>query len=107
MNDLLNPSALGRRGFLSLLPLTFLPASSFAAGAPIDSCGPATLTPEQFDRMYKRLMGKWRMNIAKSTFLSGNSPKNPSSFLYTPEPGQALGFTNENGKTVQKFDGKA
>src|SRR5439155_24187596 len=86
--------------------LALLPFAAAAESAPSEACGPAALTPEQFDRMYKRLMGKWRMNIAKSTFLTGNPPKNPSSFIYTAEPDNALGFKNENGKTAQKFDGK-
>jgi hypothetical protein len=69
-------------------------------------CGPVALTPQQFDRMYMRLMGKWRLVPEKSTFFVGNPPKNPSSFIYTPAPEQALRFTNENGASVQKFDGK-
>lgn len=95
-----------RRSFLGLLPFTLLPASSFAQPADPSACAPAALTPEQFDRMYKRLMGKWRLVPERSTFLVGTPPKNPSSFLYTPEPGKALGFTNENGKSVQTLDGK-
>lgn len=105
MSSLPDLSPLGRRGFLSLLPLALAPATSLAA-APADACVPTPVTPEQFDRMYKRLMGKWRLVPEKSTFLTGGPPKNPSSFLYEPAPDQALKFTNENGASVARFDGK-
>src|SRR5258706_12050451 len=95
-------SSLGRRGFFSLLPLTLAPASSFAQTAASDGCAPAKLTPEQFERLYKRLTGKWRAVDAKSTFLVGGPPKNPSSFIYSPAPDGAVRFTTENGPSVQR-----
>jgi hypothetical protein len=99
-------SLVGRRRFVGLLPFTLLPAVSFAEAAPDTGCAPAALTPAQFDRMYKRLMGKWRLVPEKSTFFVGSAPKNPSSFVYAPAPDQALGMTNENGASVAKFDGQ-
>ena len=95
-----------RRHLLGL-PFALVPASALAGQSDGNACAPAAVTPEQFDRMYKRLMGKWRLVPEKSTFLVGGPPKNPSSFIYFPAPGNALGLTNENGTTVQKFDGKA
>src|SRR5262245_3873684 len=99
-------SLVDRRSVLGLLSFALVPVSSLAANAEADSCAPATLTAEQFERMYKRLMGKWRLIPEKSTFFVGSAPKNPSSFIYTPAPEQGLGFTNENGPSISRFDGK-
>src|SRR5262245_46764653 len=106
MNTLAHQSSVGRRGFLGLIGFTLVPAALFAENAGTGDGGSVTLTPEQFDRMYKRLMGKWRLVPDKSTFFVGSAPKNPNSFIYTPAPDQALGFANENGASAAKFDGK-
>jgi hypothetical protein len=94
-----------RRDLLTWIPLAMLPSVATGQGGRAESPA-AALTPEQFDRMYKRLLGKWRMDLGKSTFMGAGAPKNPSSFIYTATPDLALEFTNENGYSAQKFDGK-
>jgi hypothetical protein len=106
MNTLSDLWSVGRRRFLCLLPLTLVPASSLAQTAASDGCAPAKLTAEQFERLYKRLVGKWRAVDAKSTFLVGGPPKNPSSFIYSSAPNGAIRFTTENGPSVQMYDGR-
>jgi hypothetical protein len=99
------PSSVGRRALLSSIPFAFLADTVLAQSATADGCPPAVLTPAQFGRMYNRLLGKWQLIAAKSTFLAGTPPRNPTGFIYSPAPDGAVAFTNENGTSVQKYDG--
>ena len=64
----------------------------------------AALNDEQWSRFYARYTGQWRSNPAKSTYLTGNAPKESSTFRYTPQPGGRN--TRYNDDAVHILDGR-
>jgi len=64
----------------------------------------ADLKGDQFDRFYKRYVGTWKVNVAKSQYMVGEPPKEAPSHTYSAIPGRkAIKF---NGDAVHLLDGK-
>ena len=64
----------------------------------------AALNDEQWSRFYARYTGQWRLNPAKSAYLTGSAPKESSTFTYTPKPGGKN--TRYNDDAVHILDGR-
>src|ERR1700730_15048056 len=72
------------------------------------SLTPNRLTQEEFDRLYSRAMGTWRLNREKSTIFSGDTLGVPNGYIYSPtEDRKGVKFTSASGTSVQQWDGRA
>jgi hypothetical protein len=72
------------------------------------SLTPNRLTQEEFDRLYNRAMGTWRLNRDKSTIFSGDTLGVPNGYIYSPtDDRKGVKFTSASRTTVQQWDGKA
>ena len=91
-----------------VLLLVAFPAVALAQAKTTDpSATPARLSQEEFDRLYARAMGTWRLNRDKSTIFSGDSLGVPNGYIYGPtEDRKGLRFMTASGTTVQGWDGK-
>jgi hypothetical protein len=89
--------------------LLAVPALALAQGRTTDpSLKPNRLTQEEFDRLYSRAMGTWRLNREKSTIFSGDTLGVPNGYIYSPtEDRKGVKFTSASGRSVQQWDGKA
>src|SRR4051794_26304137 len=72
------------------------------------SLTPNRLTQDEFNRLYARAMGTWRLNRDKSTIFSGDTLGVPNGYIYAPtDERRGVKFTSGSGTSVQQWDGKA
>src|SRR5258706_11595088 len=87
--------------------LTLIAAAAPHAQEKATDCGaPPTLTDAQFERLVQRLVGHWRMNVEKSSFLG--KPQAQRSYTYSRAEGKGLRYAPTGGnQSIQCMDGKA